>query len=74
MDLVKFFVELVKLCGFGHYVFVHEEGRLDLFVTFCTQKVETVRYQGLVKVDTIVCEEVSAVAGDFCACTWIIEC
>lgn len=74
MNLVKLFIELVELCGFRHYVLVHEERGLDLLVTLFTQKVETVGDQGLVEVDTIVCEEIATVAGDFCTCTWIIEC
>ena len=73
MNLVKFFVKLVKLCRFGHHVLVHEEGRLDLLVTFCAQKVQTIGDQGLVEVDAVVCKEVAAVAGDFCACRWIFE-
>jgi len=72
MNLVKFFVKLVKLCGFGHYVLVHKEGRLDLLVTFFTQKVETIGDQSLVEVNTIVCEKVATVARDFCACAWIV--
>ena len=73
MNLVKLFIELVELCSFCHYVLIHEERRLDLLVTHFTQKVETVGDQSLVEVDTIVCEEVATVAGDFCTCTWIVE-
>lgn len=67
-NLVKFFVELVQLCGLGHYVLIHEKGRLDLFVTLLAQKVETVGDQSLVEVNTIVCEEVATVASNFSAC------
>ena len=74
MNLVKLFVELVELCGFCHYVLIHEEGGLDLLVTLFTQKVETIGDQSLVEVDTVVCEEVATVAGDFCTCAWIVEC
>jgi len=74
MDLVKFFVELVKLRSLGHYVLVHEEGWLDLLVASFPQKIETIGDEGLVEVDAIVCEEVAPVAGYFCACTRIVEC
>ena len=74
MYLVKLFVELVKLRSLGHHVLVHEEGRLDLLVVSFTQKVETIGDESLVKVDTVICEEISTVAGDFCACVWIVEC
>jgi len=74
MNLVKLFIELVELCGFRHYVLVHEERGLDLLVTLFTQKVETVGDQSLVEVDTVVCEEVATVAGDFCTCVRIVEC
>lgn len=73
MNLVKFLIELVKLCGFGHYVLVHEEGRLDLLVTFFAQEVEAVGDHGLIEVNTVVCEEVSTVTGYFCTCTWSAE-
>ena len=73
MNLVKLFIELVELCSFGHYILIHEEGRLDLLVTLFTQKVETVGDQSLVEVDTIVCEEVATVAGYFCTCAWVVE-
>ena len=72
-NLVEFFIKLVELCSFCHNVLVHEEGRLDLLVTLFTQKVKTVGDQSLVEVDTIVCEEVCAVTGDFCTCMQIVE-
>jgi hypothetical protein len=66
-DLVEFFVELFKLSSFGHYFLVHEEGRLNLLISSFTQKVETIGDEGLVEVNTIICEEVATVSGYFCA-------
>ena len=74
MDLVEFFVELVKLRSLGHHVLVHEEWRLDLLVASFTQKIEPVRDEGLIEVNPIVREEVSTVARYFCAYAWTVEC
>jgi len=74
MNLVEFFVELVKLRSLGHYVLVHEERRLDLLVASFAQKIEPVGDEGLVEVDPVIREEVSTVARYFCACAWTVEC
>ena len=73
MNLVEFFVKLVKLRSLSHYVLVHEERRLDLLVASFAQKIEPVGDESLVEVDPVVCEKVSAVARYLCACAWIVE-
>lgn len=73
MNLVELFVKLIELGSFGHYVLVHEEGRLDLLVTFFTQKVEAIGDEGLIKINAVVCEEIATVSRDFCAYAWVAE-
>jgi hypothetical protein len=68
--LVQFLIELVKLRSLCHDIFIDEEWRLDLLVSIFAEKVKGICDEGLVKVDTIICEEVAAVARDLS--TWFI--
>ena len=54
MYLVQFFVELIELRGLCHYIFVHHEGGLNLLVSSFSEEVESIRYESLVEIDTIV--------------------
>ena len=69
MHLVELFVELVELRRLRHDVLVHQEWRLDFLVFPLAQKVEPVRDESLIEVDTIIREEVSTMARDLGTCT-----
>ena len=66
-DLVKLIVELLKLGSFRHNFFIHHERRLNLLVSTLSQKVKAVRDESLIKIDTIVSEEVTSMTANFCA-------
>ena len=66
--LVKLFVKLIELRSLRHDVLVHQEWRLYFFVSPLAQQVEPVRDEGLIKVDTVIREEVSTVARDLGTC------
>lgn len=68
MHLVELFVKLIELRRLRHDVLVHQEWRLDFFVFPLAQKVEPVRDESLIEVDTIICEEVSTMARDLGTC------
>ena len=68
--LVQFLIELVKLRGLCHDIFIDEEWRLDFLVSIFAEKVKGICDEGLVKIDTIICEEVAAVTRDLS--TWRI--
>lgn len=62
--LVQFLVELVKLRGLCHDVFIDKEWWLDFLVSLSAEEVESICDKGLVEIDTIICEEVAAVTCD----------
>lgn len=66
--LVKGLVKLLELGSLGHDLLAHHEGSLDLLVLTLAEEVEAVVDERLVEVDTIVGEEVAAVAVDLGAC------
>ena len=68
MHLVELFVKLIELRRLRHDVLVHQEWRLDFFVFPLAQKVEPVRDESLIEVDTIIREEVSTMARDLGTC------
>jgi len=68
MHLVELFVKLIELGRLRHDVLVHQEWRLDFFVSSLAQQVEPVRDEGLIEVDTIIREKVSTMARDLGTC------
>ena len=66
--LVELFVKLIELRRLRHHVLVHQEWRLDLSVSPLAQKVEPVRDESLIEVDTIIREEVSTMTRDLGTC------
>jgi hypothetical protein len=58
---VEFFIKLIQLCCLCHDILVHQEWGLNFLVSALAQKIEAVRNECLVEVDTIVCEEVATV-------------
>jgi hypothetical protein len=62
--LVQFLVELVKLRGLCHDVFIDEEWRLNFLVSIFAEEVKSICDEGLIEIDTIICEEVATVACD----------
>lgn len=68
MHLVELFVKLIELRRLRHDVLVHQEWRLDFFVSPLAQQVEPVRDESLIEVDTIIREEVSTMARDLGTC------
>ena len=68
MHLVELFVKLIELCRLRHDVLVHQERWLDFSVSPLAQKVEPVRDESLIEVDTIIREEVSTMARDLGTC------
>jgi hypothetical protein len=49
------------LSGFCHDVFINDEWRLDFLVSSFAEEVEGMGDQSLIKIDTIICEEVATV-------------
>ena len=66
--LVELFVELIQLRGLCHHILVHHERWLDFSVSPFAQKVEPIRDECLIEVDTIVREEVATMTSDLRAC------
>jgi hypothetical protein len=59
--LVQFLIELVKLRGLCHDVFLDEKWRLDFLVSIFAEEVKGICDEGLVKIDAIICEEVASI-------------
>lgn len=62
--LVELLIELVELSSLGHLILVHKERWLDLLELAFPEKVESVGDQGLIKVNSVVSEEIASVASN----------
>lgn len=62
VHLVEFFVKLIQLRGLPHDVLVHHKRGLDFLVSSLAQKIEPIRDERLIEVDTIIREEIPTVA------------
>jgi len=64
--MVKLLVELIQLSGLGHHILPHHEGSLNLFVSTLSQELKAVVDQGLVEVESVICQEETSMTGDLC--------